>query len=101
LLKQAAKGKASPWGPVAPSSRGGAWSEWGLRSAFRSAAASIELQGFSPHSLRHFFVSQLFRKGAPAPAVQMLAGHSHLTVTQRYAHATEDDLRTAIARLGY
>lgn len=99
LLKPAAAKKHSPWAPVAPSSRGTLWSEWGIRSAFREAATKAGISGWSPHSLRHYFVSSLFRKGAPAPAVQMLAGHCHLSVTQRYAHATEEDLRAAIARL--
>jgi site-specific recombinase XerD len=29
----------------------------------------------------------------------VLAGHSQLDVTQRYAHATAEDLRAAIAKL--
>lgn len=28
---------------------------------------------------------ELFRRGGSAPAVQLLAGHLHLTTTQRYA----------------
>ena len=33
-------------------------------------------------------------------ASQRPAGHDHLVTTQRYAHATETDLRAAVARLG-
>jgi site-specific recombinase XerD len=46
--------------------------------------------------LRHFFVTELFRRGVPAPAVQRLAGHGSLTVTQVYADFGADDLRAAV-----
>jgi site-specific recombinase XerD len=51
------------------------------------------------HSLRHYFVTQLLRRGAGLEAVRTLAGHSTLEMTQRYAHATGDDLKAAIGRL--
>lgn len=38
------------------------------------------------HILRHTFCSRLAMKGAPAKAIQELAGHVHLTTTQRYMH---------------
>jgi site-specific recombinase XerD len=46
--------------------------------------------------LRHFFISELFRRGASAPAIQSLARHSALTTTQRYADVDANDLREAI-----
>jgi len=49
------------------------------------------------HILRHTFCSHLAMKGAPARAVQELAGHADLSTTQRYMHlspaATEDAIR--------
>jgi integrase len=38
------------------------------------------------HVLRHTFCSHLAMRGAPARAIQELAGHEHLTTTQRYMH---------------
>jgi integrase len=38
------------------------------------------------HILRHSFCSRLAMCGAPARAIQELAGHSDLGVTQRYMH---------------
>jgi len=35
------------------------------------------------HILRHTFCSILAMRGAPATAIQMLAGHADLTMTQR------------------
>lgn len=52
------------------------------------------------HSLRHYFISQLLTNGAGAEAARVLAGHSKLEVTQRYAHVVPADLRAAIDKLG-
>ena len=40
-----------------------------------------------------------FRGGGSAPAVQALAGHLHLTTTERYAQMVQRDLRATIALL--
>ena len=45
------------------------------------------------HALRHYFISQLMKGGASAEAVRVLAGHSKLEMTQRYAHAEEEGRR--------
>jgi integrase len=49
------------------------------------------------HILRHTFCSHLAMKGAPARAIQEVAGHADLSTTQRYMHlspaATEDAIR--------
>src|SRR4051794_7824006 len=49
------------------------------------------------HILRHTFCSHLAMKGAPARAIQELAGHADLSTTRRYMHlspvATEDAIR--------
>ena len=49
------------------------------------------------HILRHTFCSHLAMKGAPARAIQELAGHADLSTTQRDMHlspaATEDAIR--------
>jgi site-specific recombinase XerD len=77
------------------------WGEYGLRQAFDRVAARAGLDTrWRFHDLRHYFVTNLFRTGAPAPTVQMLAGHAELSTTQRYAHTTRADLRAAMARVG-
>lgn len=57
------------------------------------------IRRWSFHSLRHAFISELIRRGAGLEAVRLLAGHSTLEMTQRYAHATAADLRSAMDRL--
>ena len=52
------------------------------------------------HSLRHHFISELMKHGAGAETVRVLAGHSKLEMTQRYAHVATGDLRSAIDKLG-
>jgi integrase len=51
------------------------------------------------HILRHTFCSHLAMKGAPARAIQELAGHQDLTTTQRYMHLTPAALEAAIRLL--
>jgi integrase len=51
------------------------------------------------HTLRHTFCSHLAMRGAPARAIQELAGHQDLTTTQRYMHLTPAALEAAIGLL--
>lgn len=71
-----------------------------LLHAHQVALGKLTLKEWSFHSLRHYFISQMIRLGVGLEAVRVLAGHGSLAVTQRYAHATGDDLRSAIAKLG-
>ncbi len=88
-----------PGGPVAVSRRGTAWSEPGLIHAFVALRDSLGVGKFRLHDLRHFFVTELFKRGAGAPTVRDLAGHRHMHVTARYAHSDEGARRAAIEAL--
>jgi integrase len=93
------KKKPDPDSLVSLTRKGKPWGEFGLRQAFHRDAERAGLEGWRFHDLRHYFVTSLFRGGAPAPAVQALAGHADLSTTQRYAHTTRADLRAAMDRL--
>ena len=60
--------------------------------------AGLEVMG-ALHKLRHTFCSHLAMKGAPAKAIQELAGHTDLTTTMRYMHLSPSALDQAIALL--
>ena len=51
------------------------------------------------HMLRHTFCSHLAMPGAPARAIQELAGHQNLTTTRRYMHLSPAALDGAIRLL--
>jgi len=51
------------------------------------------------HILRHTFCSHLAMRGAPAKAIQELAGHQDLSMTQRYMHLSPAVLHAAIQLL--
>ena len=64
-------------------------------------ARAARLAGVRPgvHILRHTFCSHLAMRGAPARAIQDLAGHQDLTTTQRYMHLSPAALEGAIRLL--
>ncbi len=51
------------------------------------------------HILRHTFCSHLAMRGAPAKAIQELAGHEDLTTTLRYMHLSPSARESAIGLL--
>ena len=65
----------------------------------RRAARKAGLFNNGPHMLRHTFCSHLAMRGAPARAIQELAGHQDLTTTQRYMHLSPAALDSAIRLL--
>ena len=66
--------------------------------AKRAARKAALLHG-GVHILRHTFCSHLAMRGAPARAIQELAGHADLTMTQRYMHLSPAALDSAIRLL--
>jgi integrase len=58
-----------------------------------------KLRDRGPHTLRHTFCSHLAMRGAPAKAIQELAGHSDLHTTQRYMHLSPVALERSIQLL--
>lgn len=99
-LERAAIAPHHPTDPLAPNSRGRVWGESSLAHAMKRLLMKLELEPFKFHSLRHYFVTQLFKAGVGAPTVRDLAGHRHMQVTARYAHSDEAARRAAIAALG-
>jgi integrase len=65
----------------------------------RRAVRRAQLAKGGVHRLRHTFCSHLAMRGAPARAIQELAGHMDLTTTQRYMHLSPAAIEGAIRLL--
>ena len=65
----------------------------------RRAERKAGLTKLGVHILRHTFCSHLAMRGAPARAIQELAGHENLMTTQRYMHLSPAALEGAIRLL--
>ena len=63
------------------------------------AARRAQIAQNGVHRLRHTFCSHLAMRGAPARAIQELAGHQDLTTTQRYMHLSPAAIADAIRLL--
>lgn len=76
-------------------------SRMNLRSLSRKFGVNARRAGVGGnlHSLRHTFCTTLVARGVSLVEVKALAGHSTVTVTEKYAHAAESALRERVALL--
>jgi len=65
----------------------------------RRAGRRAQVPKAGVHRLRHTFCSHLAMRGAPARAIQELAGHMDLSTTQRYMHLSPAAIEGAIRLL--
>jgi integrase len=70
-----------------------------VQTRAKRAARKAGVQHHGVHILRHTFCSHLAMRGAPARAIQELAGHMDLSMTQRYMHLSPAALDAAIRLL--
>jgi integrase len=70
-----------------------------VQGLVRRAARRANLTRIGVHVLRHSFCSHLAMRGAPARAIQELAGHADLSTTQRYMHLSPVAIENAIRLL--
>ncbi len=85
-------------GHVALNDRGKPWSQYGLDQAFGRLARRAGLGEWSVYSLRHYAITSWLRAGIPVHVVQRMAGHVHLSTTQRYVHFLKADLGRCCAK---
>ena len=71
---------------------------WGMHQRLRSAAKRAGLRpGRLIHGLRHHAATQILRVSGNLMIAKQTLGHSHVGTTQRYAHASDADVRGGLA----
>ena len=67
-----------------------------LCQRFKDLYVKAGIDGASSHSGRRWFITQLAHKGVSAKVVMTLAGHKHLSTTQRYIDVNDEMLKAAV-----
>lgn len=57
------------------------------------------IDGATSHSGRRWFITQMAHKGISAKVIMTLAGHRHLSTTQRYIEVNDQMMRAAVENL--
>lgn len=70
-----------------------------VTDSLQRVARRANLRNNGAHILRHTFCSHLAMRGAPARAIQELAGHRDLSTTQHYMHLSPNAIVDAIRLL--
>lgn len=86
-------------GHIAITERGDPWGQHGLDQAFGRVRKRARLEGWSVYCLRHYAITAWLRAGVPVHIVQKMAGHKHLSTTQRYVDYLKEDLEEAAKRM--
>lgn len=66
-----------------------------VTTRFQRAALSVGINNLHLHVLRHTYATSLRRTGTGLDIVQDLLGHADPSMTRRYAHIGETQLRVA------
>jgi len=65
-----------------------------------AALTASRVKGFEPYCLRHTALTRLAEAGCDAFTLARIAGHSSITITQRYCHPQADAIERAFSKLG-
>lgn len=69
------------------------------RKHFGKALSIAEIEDFTWHDLRHTFATWLGQSGAPLEIIRDQLGHSSISVTQKYRHVVQSEVRNALQRI--
>jgi len=86
----------APLHPVLVTQKRSAFSANTLCQLMRGWYDLAGLDGGSSHSGRRWFITRLAHAGISPKAIMMLAGHRHLSTTQRYIDVNDEMMRAAV-----
>jgi len=90
---------AEPQRPLFESQKGGHFSANTMCQLFLDIYKAIGLKDASSHSGRRTYITRLANKGVGVRLLAELAGHSHISTTQRYIDVNADQLSSAVELL--
>ena len=90
------KTQPKPTLPFIPSKTGKAFSANGLCQRFIKLYVAAGVDKATSHSGRRTFITNLANKGVNVRVLAALAGHKHISTTQRYIDLNEEVLKAAI-----
>jgi integrase len=70
-----------------------------VKKSFAHARSQAGITNFRIHDLRHTCAAWLTTAGVPTTEIRDLLGHSSITMTEKYAHLSPDNVRRAVQRL--
>ncbi|RLA43537.1 MAG: site-specific integrase, partial [Gammaproteobacteria bacterium] len=82
--------------PLIRSQKGAAFSANSLCQLFLRIYSAAGIDGASSHSGRRTFITNLAHKGVSAKVLMTLAGHQHMSTTQRYIDVNDRMLKEAV-----
>jgi len=98
MLEERASSTDSPW--VFPGKKGRPLLVTSLDHMHSELRATLKLpKDYVLHSLRHTMLTRLGEAGVDAFTIMRIAGHSSVTVSQRYVHPTPETMERAFQRL--
>src|SRR5262249_49755583 len=72
----------------------------GVTKVWRKARRAAGLMGVRLHDLRHSFASTAVTQGTSLPVIAALLGHASVSTAGRYAHLSDDPVRSASNLIG-
>lgn len=69
-----------------------------IRTSFNNALKAAQIENFRFHDLRHTAASHLAMNGATQGQLMAILGHKSPQMTRRYAHYSQDHLRTILEK---
>ena len=70
-----------------------------LKLQHKKALKAAKLRPFEVYSIRHTFLTRLGESGCDVWTLARIAGHSNISISQRYVHPSEDAVLNALSRL--